>query len=188
MLFYHGTLDFAAINIMARNHFLHSDGNNHLLGKGVYLFDEMDPAFSWATKQTEIQNRKKSPVLPYKPVVLKVEVEIEDEAYMDLDSLELQPLFFASRKKFKEVVRKKGFICDVYTDSLFCDFLCHKLNVKMLSKTMIDPTYRDDVPPQRNRDFAQRNPRTMHFPTETHYCLKDNSWIRNISFGRVGDL
>lgn len=188
MLLYHGTLDFSAVNIMARKHFIHSDATNHLLGKGIYLFDDMAQAFSWATKQTEIQNQKNSPELPYKPVVLKVEVEIDEEAYMNLDSLELQDLFFTFRRKYKEVVRSHGFISEVYTDSLFCDFLSHKLNVKMISKTMVDPTYVNDIPPQRNRDFAQRNTRTMLYPTERHYCLKDHSWIHNISYGRVGDL
>jgi hypothetical protein len=188
MLLYHGTLDYAAVNIMARKHFIHSNGTHHLLGKGIYLFDDMESAFAWATKQTEKQNKKNPPVLPYKPVVLKVEVELVEETYMNLDSLELQDLFFVARRKFKETVRKYGLMSEVYTDSLFCDFLSHKLNVKLLSNTMLDLTYRNYIPTQMKKDLELNNLATMHFPTERHYCLKDNSLIRNISYGRVGDL
>lgn len=188
MLLYHGTLDFAAVMIMERKHFIHSDGTKHLLGKGIYLYDEMDLAYACAKKQTEIHNRKNSPVLPYKPVVLKVEVDVKEEQYLNLDSMEMQNLFFSARQNFKEKLRQYGLITKVYTDSLFCDFLCHKLDVKLLSKTMTDSTYSEGIPPQMKQKMEAYDFRTMHFPTEKHYCLKDTTWICNISYGRVGDL
>ncbi|HBI02409.1 MAG TPA: hypothetical protein DDY49_00070 [Paenibacillaceae bacterium] len=188
MILYHGTLDYAAVNIMARNHFIHSDGTHHLLGKGIYLYDDMDQAFALATKKTEMKNHENSPVLPYKPVVLKVEVEIDEESYMNLDALESQKLFFNTRNKFNRVLRDKGLICQTYTDSLFCDFLSKRLNLKMISKTTLDPNQSNHVPVQMMNQKDLDPILTMHFPTEKHYCLKDKTWIRNISYGRVGDL
>lgn len=187
MILYHGTVDDAAVRIMTNNHFIHSTGKTHLLGKGIYLYDDSDRAFSLAKFKTKYKNEKDSPILPYKPIVLKVNIQVDEEAFIDFDGLDPQNLFFQSRRIFGQTVREKGLISEVYTDSLFCDFLCRKLGVKMLAKTMV---YQNDkegriLTTTKNKNIDRNH--TTHYRTEKHYCLKDNAWITNISYGRIGE-
>ena len=188
MILYHGTVDDAAVNIMTNNHFIPSNGEKHLLGKGIYLYDNLNQALALAKKKASEKNQQDSPTLSYKPIVLKVEVEVDEEAYMDLDFLEPQTIFFSNRRKFVQFIRQKGFISEHYTDSLFCDFLCHLTEVKMLAKTLVTVNQSNTCTTRYTTDSKKDRNRTTHFPTEKLYCLKDNSWISHISYGRVGDL
>lgn len=188
MILYHGTVDDAAVKIMTNNHFIQSNGKKHLLGKGIYLYDNLNLALNLARKKAFEKNQEDSPTLSYKPIVLKVEVDVHEEGFMDLDILEAQDLFFNNRMKFVQLLRQKGFLSEYYTDSLFCDFLCNLLEIKMLAKTMVTVNPSNTCTTRYTQDPEIDKSLTTHYPTEKIYCVKDSSWISHISYGRVGDL
>ncbi|PFW00286.1 hypothetical protein COL08_00765 [Priestia megaterium] len=177
--FYHGTLEEFGLDIYESQTFIHSDGEEHLLGKGIYLYEDLDQAKVWG-----ITKSKSDKYAGSKPILLEVEVDFQEDYYLDLDSREGQDFFFDQRNTFFYLVKDKNIlkVKNYYTDSHFCDFLVDKTSDTMLSKTFVyihkksrQMPYRHTNQKKTDRDI------TRHFRTEKQFCLKDDNLVKKIS-------
>jgi hypothetical protein len=173
-VFYHGTIRPFVDIIVADKHFNTSNGEEHLLGKGIYLYEDQFQAQKWA--------RMKAAYLNTDPVVLAVQAEINEEEVMDLDFRKDQDLFFKNRKLFLDAVEKHRFQVSYYTDSHFCDFLSSLFSVKILSKTFVYTNKHERQIPVRYTNQKQTDRGvTRHYRTERQFCIKDPDWVVDIS-------
>ncbi|HWK24752.1 MAG TPA: hypothetical protein VNS08_17190 [Ureibacillus sp.] len=175
-VFYHGTIEEYGTEIYNGEPFHFSDGEKHLLGKGVYLYKDPKHALVWARMKAKSEGSK--------PMILRVTVDVNEEDYLDLDSRDGQDFFFEQRDVFLALTKDKGitYIKNYYTDSHFCDFLVQRTSDTMLSKTFvyIHPRDRAKIPVRHtNQKQTDRNI-TRHFRTEKQYCLKDLDLITNV--------
>jgi len=174
--FYHGTIEEYGRKIYEGESFQFSDGEEHLLGKGVYLYDDPKHAAVWAKMKAKYNSGK--------AMILKVMVDVNEDDYLDLDSRDGQDFFFQQRDIFFAYTMDKGVqnIKNYYTDSQFCDFLVQITSDTMFSKTFvyIHPRDRNKIPVRHtNQKQTDRNI-TRHFRTEKQYCLKDLDLITDI--------
>lgn len=78
---YHGTLSNRASSIL-ENGFEHSKKPNEWLGHGVYFFEDIEWAKTWAMNQAKKDNYK------HKASVLSAVLSCDDDAFFDLDKTE----------------------------------------------------------------------------------------------------
>lgn len=190
MLFYHGTTDEAAIDILGYNKFAPSTGEHHLLGKGIYFYTDPVQALVWAKMRCNRLNRERAEEAEERglafyevsPTVIEVDIEINEDEFADFDLRVPQNLFFKHRDGYYRSVRKKLLNIDYYTDSHFCDLICDKISVKMLAKTFVYIHPADAQIPVRYSNDRESRDVTKHFRSERQYCLKDDTWITPGSF------
>ncbi|TGA96327.1 hypothetical protein E4665_15800 [Sporolactobacillus shoreae] len=176
---FHGTLEDDAINILKERRFDFSSGDKHLLGTGIYLYEDVNHAEVWA--------RMKAKHFRKIPAVLELNIEINDEKYFNLDYREPQDDFFNARCSFFKKINSgkkhdKEKVDAYYTDSKFCDFLVGLSGDELLAKTFVYVNKNDrPLVPVRytNQKQTDRNI-TRHFRTEKQFCLKKNEDILDI--------
>ncbi|MGX4607603.1 hypothetical protein [Priestia sp. JNUCC 25] len=121
-----------------------------------------------------------------KPLVLEVEVDVDvnKDDYLDLDTRSNQNFFFKQRQEFLSKIKDKSLthVESHYTDSHFCDFLVRRTNDTIVAKTFVYALpHENKVIPVRytNQKKTDRNI-TRHYRTEKQYCIKDHALIKNI--------
>lgn len=176
-IFYHGTTEEAGTEIYNTQTFIFSDGEEHLLGKGIYLYEDPIQARVWARMKAKYEKAK--------PLILAVEVEeIDENSYLDLDKRENQDMFFQQRKAFLKTIKEKSLthIEEYYTDSHFCDFLIERTDDTMVAKTFVYvlPNEVNQVPVRYTNNKETDKNITRHYRTEKQYCIKNHSLIKNI--------
>ncbi|MCM2979230.1 hypothetical protein M3592_28025 [Priestia aryabhattai] len=174
--FYHGTIEPNGEKIYDTQSFLFSDGEKHLLGKGIYLYKDPIQAKVWARMKADYEKSK--------PVILEVEVDVNQDDYLDLDIREHQDFFFRQRKQFLTKIKEKSLthVQAHYTDSHFCDFLVGRTNDTIVAKTFVYalPHESRAIPVRyTNQKQTDRNI-TRHYRTEKQYCIKNHTLIKNI--------
>lgn len=90
---FHGTTENNANMILKDKHFIPTVNKAHWLGQGVYFFrEDVDQAMSWAITQTKRREKEK-------PTVLRVEINVKNKFFLNLNSRE--HLF-----KLKHIIKK----------------------------------------------------------------------------------
>ncbi|MDB5084943.1 MAG: hypothetical protein JWN30_1829 [Bacilli bacterium] len=132
---YHGTTESRYLSLrVADNKFTHSNAEKHLLGTGIYLYEDPTHARVWA--------RKKPPQYEGdKPFIIAVDIELDDQYYLDLDYRDPQDWFFEERKWYRQrylvLKQRKNARISYYTDSHFCDFLYNRFPVTFVQRNNI---------------------------------------------------
>lgn len=118
---YHGTIRERAENILAKN-FNKSTKNNEWLGWGVYFFDKVSAARSWAILERNKQPRKTQ------AAVLTVSILFEIGSFLDLDKPDIMKRFrmdlsdlnkglcsgAGGAPRFKDDCERRCFYCNYY--------------------------------------------------------------------------
>ncbi|WP_139492173.1 hypothetical protein [Brevibacillus dissolubilis] len=179
-VFYHGTVRSFADEIVRTQRLGYSGGEQHFLGNGVYLYKEQLQARVWAEMKAKSRMSE--------PVVLRVGVCVPGLEYLDLDLRANQDEFFYWRQQYLKKLGLPGAQHPYYTDSHFCDFISEVLSVNMLAKTFVYVHKKEQQLPVLHTNQKQTNRNiTRHFRTEKQYCLKEDSWIKDISEWQVSD-
>ncbi len=80
---YHGTTASAADSIISTNEFRPSTKDTEWLGDGIYFYREFVDAYNW----------RKDPDSPPSDTIIHAIIDVDDDAYLDLDSSEGHLLF-----------------------------------------------------------------------------------------------
>lgn len=179
MILYHGTTDYAAVDILSSEEVTFSKGDKHYLGEGIYLYADPYHALTWATLKAKSKKLN--------PFVFQFDVEVVEDEFMDLDLRKDQDFFFQRRREYIRAIEVKELNRDYYNDSQFCDFISEYFGVKMLAKTFVYVHSKDsDLPVRYSNQKDTDYNITRHFRTEKQFCLKENKWIKSIKEWKVG--
>lgn len=80
---YHGTSLDAARSIINSEQFIRSDGPTHWLGNGIYFYADFEDAYNWRYDDSS----------PLPEAIVHTIIRVEEDKYLDLNSIEGQKLF-----------------------------------------------------------------------------------------------
>lgn len=178
IILYHGTVESKAIDIISEQKFNDSDGEKHYLGRGIYLYDDLEQAIVWAKlKRNDL--RKKGIYDRY--AIIECIVDIELEEIFDLDKRAYQDFFFKERNNYINLIKNASLEYTYYNDRNFFNFLFDTADVQIISKTFpyIHPKEKQ-VRYLLSNDKTTHRDVTRHYRTEKQYCVRDSSIIKSI--------
>lgn len=117
---FHGT-DENLVESITTNGFKESKGDDHWLGDGTYFFVEgstgADPkgaAVKWAIVEAYDKHLKRN--IYHKYAVIKCTMEIDDDNFLDLTTLEGMKIFNKIRNQFMEKISQSDYVPKSYPD------------------------------------------------------------------------
>jgi hypothetical protein len=167
---YHGT-ELQYVDEILKKGFTHRIRDDHWLGQGIYFYTDLELAKWWANTKFKKLDRQ--------PAVIKVVIEVDDTAFLDLDTVAGMDFFF---NKSKELLSDMSFGVRV-EDNLYKN-LCFALDYlkEMEDIQVVRYTFSKDSPSygiQRIADFEKQYfklPRDFAYH-ETQICVSENDLI-----------
>jgi hypothetical protein len=176
---YHGNTELVIDQIVTAKCFLpkfKSLGDKHYLGDGFYFYHDEDQAEVWAQMKVT-RNLKYS---GNNWAVLKCEIAINDDTFMDLDQRADQDFFFKEMFKLNGLLQSGSLEIENYCDSYLCNHLANILDLSVLTKTFAYKDKRDIFPALYSNIKSAPYTITRHFRTEKQYVIRDSAIITKI--------
>jgi hypothetical protein len=167
---YHGTEEQYVDDILKKG-FTHHFREDHWLGQGIYFYTDFQLAKWWA--DTKFKKLGKQ------PAVIKALIEVDEAAFLDLDTLSGMDFFFKTTKDlFSEMSISFRFQDNQYQNLCFAlDFLKEIEDIRVVRYTFSkdNPSYGHQKITTFEKQYFKL-PRDFAYH-ETQICVSENDWI-----------